>query len=69
MQPSDIFEALVNAVRRSAELLIETKTASTSDVVQILAKQTGRIFVRRCLYFFVTRSIIGPEAGDFLPSK
>jgi hypothetical protein len=51
LRPNDIFEVLVKAARRSAELLIEAKVASTSDVVGILANQTERIFVRLCLFF------------------
>jgi hypothetical protein len=70
LPPNDIFEALVNAVRRSAELLIEGKAASTSDVVGILANQAERIFVRLCLFFLSQDPCSAQElASSYLLNK
>jgi hypothetical protein len=49
--PNDIFEALVNAVRQSAELLMTSQGATTSQIVGILARDSERMFIRLCLYF------------------
>ena len=50
MTPDNIFEALVNALRQSAEFLLTNRKAKTSAVVGILAREPERIFVRLCLY-------------------
>jgi hypothetical protein len=60
----DIHDALLSAVRRSAEILVADDPAQMRKVIGILAKQASKLFVRIALYVLSRNPAAAPELAE-----
>ena len=60
----DIHDALLSAVRRSAEMLVADHPAQMRNVIDILAKQPSKIFVRIVLHVLSRNPAGAPELAE-----
>ncbi len=68
--PHDICDALLTAVRESAESLVQSRTVPLRDAVRMLTSVNGQIFVRLSLHLLAQDPASAPEeATDCLLDK
>jgi hypothetical protein len=60
----DIYDSLLNAVRRSAEAIVEDSPAQMRFVIRILSDQPSKVFTRIALHVLAKNPAAAPELAD-----
>jgi hypothetical protein len=64
MADSDVYRALISAVRRSAELLIKNDAERMGHVVEILKSNPAKIFIRLALHVLAQNPTAAPDLAE-----
>jgi hypothetical protein len=60
----DMYDALLSAVRRSAETLVKDSPSEMHRIVGILSRQTSKVFIRIALHVLAENPGAAPELAD-----
>jgi hypothetical protein len=60
----DVYNALISAVRRSAEMLVKDDPARMRNVIGILTRQPAKIFIRLALHVLAQDPAAAPDLAD-----